>query len=135
MSARDQIAFPKTEHLRLPKLLALARESTCMLAYLKHKHDHDAVIAAHSDSSRHGKGRGIKSHDCFVAYICQYCHNKIPEMKRENREEIFSSAMRSTRNWLWAMEMIKGVTVADIELDDKWLHGWRTGRIQLTGKK
>ena len=135
MTARDQIAFPKTEYVRLPKLLALARESTCMLAYLKHRHDHDTVVAAHSDSSRHGKGRGIKAHDCFIAFLCFNCHAHVSTLKREKREELFSAAMRSTRNWLWAMQMIKGVTVADIEIDDKWLHGWQHGRIQLTGKK
>lgn len=126
------IAIPKVGNLRIPKLLALARESTCMLTTrVKHQHNQDTVIAAHSDSSKHGKGTGIKAHDVFIAYICHNCHAMLPRLKREEREELFAHAMTSTRNYLWAMGWISGCNVRDMTNDASWLDGWRVGRIQV----
>lgn len=143
MSARDEIAFPKTENLRIPKLLALARDATCMLTTrVKHHHDQEAVVAAHSDQARHGKGLGIKAHDCFVAFICHNCHALLPTIKRDERDELFGHAMTSTRNYLCAMRyivggslnntsLIMGITISDMNNDANWLEGWRSGRIQV----
>ena len=134
MSARDQIAFPKTENLRIPKLLALARGTTCMLTTRvkhQHQHDHETVVAAHSDQGKHEKGLGIKAHDCFVAFICHNCHAMLPAMKRDDREELFGHAMLSTRNYLAAMSLIMGFTLSDMTNDAGWLDGWRSGRIQV----
>lgn len=132
MSARDQIAFPKTENLRIPKLLALARGTTCMLTTrVKHQHDHETVVAAHSDQGKHGKGLGIKAHDCFVAFICHNCHAMLPTIKRHEREPLFGDGMTSTRNYLAAMSLIMGFTLSDMTNDAGWLDGWRSGRIQV----
>lgn len=30
---------------------------------------------AHSNLSEHGKGKGLKAHDCFFAALCTYCHH------------------------------------------------------------
>ena len=132
MSARDQIAFPKTENLRIPKLLALARGTTCMLTTrVKHQHDHETVVAAHSDQGKHGKGLNIKAHDCFVAFICHNCHAMLPAMKRDDREELFGHAMTSTRNYLYAMGLIERGIASNIVNDATWLDGWRSARIQV----
>jgi hypothetical protein len=37
------------------------------------------VVWAHSNSSRHGKGAGLKAHDLFGAYLCQECHRSFDE--------------------------------------------------------
>lgn len=34
----------------------------------------EGVVAAHSNQGRHGKGLGIKAHDCFVGFMCHWCH-------------------------------------------------------------
>jgi hypothetical protein len=37
--------------------------------------DDGTIVAAHSNQSRHGKGLGLKAHDCFVAFLCAHCHH------------------------------------------------------------
>lgn len=41
--------------------------------------DDGTTVAAHSNQQRHGKGMGIKAHDCFVAYLCFRCHSWIDQ--------------------------------------------------------
>lgn len=38
-------------------------------------HDSATTVWAHSNKLRHGKGRGIKAHDIFGAYLCGNCHD------------------------------------------------------------
>jgi hypothetical protein len=38
--------------------------------------DDGTIVWAHSNSSRHGKGMGIKAHDLFGAYLCHKCHRE-----------------------------------------------------------
>jgi hypothetical protein len=42
------------------------------------------VVAAHSNQSRHGKGGGLKAHDCFVAYLCHACHDAVDAARTDN---------------------------------------------------
>jgi hypothetical protein len=35
------------------------------------------TCGAHSNQMAHGKGRGIKAHDCFAAALCMGCHSMI----------------------------------------------------------
>lgn len=43
--------------------------------------------AAHSNSSRDGKGRGIKSSDLFVIPLCAICHAAFDRFELGNRAE------------------------------------------------
>ena len=43
--------------------------------------------AAHSNSAKHGKGRGIKSSDAFVIPLCAICHAAFDRFELGNREE------------------------------------------------
>lgn len=43
--------------------------------------------AAHSNSSKHGKGRGIKSSDLFVIPLCHSCHAAFDRFELGNRAE------------------------------------------------
>ena len=43
--------------------------------------------AAHSNSSRDGKGRGIKASDAFVIPLCAICHAAFDQYKLGNREQ------------------------------------------------
>ena len=36
--------------------------------------DDSTIVWAHSNSSKHGKGMGIKAHDLFGCYLCARCH-------------------------------------------------------------
>ena len=58
---------------RIPKLLALAKNRTCVGCGI---HD-DTTVAAHYQGYRshaYGKGRGIKPHDAMSAHLCFRCH-------------------------------------------------------------
>ena len=43
--------------------------------------------AAHSNSSRDGKGRGIKASDAFVIPLCFKCHAAFDRFELGNREQ------------------------------------------------
>ena len=43
--------------------------------------------AAHSNSSKHGKGRGIKASDEFTVPLCYSCHSSFDAFKLGNRQE------------------------------------------------
>lgn len=43
--------------------------------------------AAHSNSSKHGKGRGIKASDEFTVPLCYPCHSAFDAFKLGNRQE------------------------------------------------
>lgn len=43
--------------------------------------------AAHSNSSKHGKGRGIKADDAYTVPLCHGCHTLFDQYKLGNRQE------------------------------------------------
>ena len=43
--------------------------------------------AAHSNSSKHGKGRGIKASDEFTVPLCHSCHFQFDTFQLGNRAE------------------------------------------------
>ena len=58
--------------------------------------------AAHSNSAKHGKGRGIKASDEFTVPLCQSCHFQFDTFQLGNREE--SEAM--FEKWLVKTELM-----------------------------
>ena len=58
--------------------------------------------AAHSNSSRDGKGRGIKASDAFVIPLCAICHAAFDRFELGNRAE--SEAM--FEKWLVKTELM-----------------------------
>jgi hypothetical protein len=42
------------------------------------------IVWAHSNSLVHGKGRGLKSHDIFGAFLCHHCHYKYDSGEMSN---------------------------------------------------
>ena len=56
--------------------------------------------AAHSNSAKHGKGRGIKADDSFTVPLCHVCHSDFDQYKLGNRAE--SEAM--FEKWLVRVE-------------------------------
>jgi len=60
--------------------------------------DHN-VQAAHSNWSEHGKGRGIKASDIYVAALCLKCHFEIDQgnqLSKEERKEAWLTAHKKT---------------------------------------
>ena len=66
--------------------------------------------AAHSNSSRDGKGRGIKSSDLFVIPLCATCHAAFDRFELGNRAE--SEAM--FEKWLARVERMLNQTDKEI---------------------
>lgn len=67
-----------------------------------------SVVAAHSNQGIHGYGKGIKSHDCYVAFLCGNCHSWLDRASigvdptgwymptREDKVKMFNLAMNKT---------------------------------------
>lgn len=67
----------------------------------------DTIVCAHSNQEKHGHGRGIKSHSCFVAFLCHRCHAWLDQgigmdpanlWRDDEKTLMFNDAMH--RTWL-----------------------------------
>ncbi|KQC99828.1 DUF968 domain-containing protein [Acinetobacter soli] len=59
--------------------------------------------AAHSNSSKHGKGRGIKSSDVFTVPLCANCHAAFDQYRlgtRQESEAMFEQWLEKTERML-----------------------------------
>ena len=86
--------FPKTKYLRNKKRLEACRSLPC-----QHCGAEDGtVVAAHSNEGIHGKGRGIKASDEFVAALCFTCHANLDQgrMSKEKCTEMWHNAHKRT---------------------------------------
>lgn len=66
--------------------------------------------AAHSNSSRDGKGRGIKADDNKTVCLCHSCHFQFDTFQLGNREQ--SEAM--FEKWLVKTELMMGMEDKEI---------------------
>lgn len=82
--------------MRSPKRLAEIRKLPCVRC------GNPNSQAAHSNSAKHGKGRGIKASDAFVIPLCTTCHAAFDQYKLGNREQ--SEAM--FEKWLVKTELM-----------------------------
>lgn len=80
----------KDEYFRSREFLDLAKGQQCQICGA----DDGTVVSAHSDQSAHGKGIGIKSHDCFIAWACYKCHLILGDgsLTREARDALWQRA-------------------------------------------
>lgn len=84
--------------MRSPKRLAEIRKLPCVRC------GNPNSQAAHSNSAKHGKGRGIKSSDLFVIPLCAICHAAFDRFELGNRAE--SETM--FEKWLVKTELMMG---------------------------
>ena len=84
--------------MRSPKRLAEIRKLPCVRC------GNPNSQAAHSNSAKHGKGRGIKASDAFVIPLYFKCHAAFDRFELGNREE--SEAM--FEKWLVKTELMMG---------------------------
>ena len=82
--------------MRSPKRLAEIRKLPCVRC------GNPNSQAAHSNSSRDGKGRGIKADDSKTVCLCQSCHHKFDTFQLGSRAE--SEAM--FEKWLVKTELM-----------------------------
>ena len=82
--------------MRSPKRLAEIRKLPCVRC------GNPNSQAAHSNSAKHGKGRGIKASDAFVIPLCAICHAAFDRFELGNRAE--SEAM--FEKWLVKTELM-----------------------------
>jgi len=82
--------------MRSPKRLAEIRKLPCVRC------GNPNSQAAHSNSAKHGKGRGIKASDAFVIPLCAICHAAFDRFELGNRAE--SEAM--FEKWLIKTELM-----------------------------
>ena len=80
--------------MRSPRRLAEIRKLPCIRC------GNPNSQAAHSNSARHGKGRGIKSSDQYAIPLCFKCHAAFDRFELGNRAE--SEAMFD--QWLVKVE-------------------------------
>ncbi|MDH1005697.1 hypothetical protein [Acinetobacter junii] len=66
--------------------------------------------AAHSNSAKHGKGRGIKASDEFTVPLCYKCHSAFDKFELGTRQE--SEAM--FEQWLEKTERMLSQTDKEI---------------------
>lgn len=73
---------------------------------------------AHSNEPEHGKGAGLKSHDCFFAALCHTCHawydnrggygmDPSGRFQYSERAEMFTKAMHATWLSLWQSHKLR----------------------------
>ena len=90
--------------MRSPKRLAEIRKLPCVRC------GNPNSQAAHSNSSRDGKGRGIKASDQFTIPLCAICHAAFDRFELGNRAE--SEAM--FEKWLVKTELMMNQTDKEI---------------------
>ena len=49
----------------------------------------ETVVAAHSNQLLHGKGMGIKAHDCYIAWACSACHAAIDQGNMSKEDKLY----------------------------------------------
>ena len=83
----------KHQYIRSGKLLRIVSNMPCQSCY-----KYGETQAAHTNWG-HGKGRGIKADDNYVAALCQTCHYLIDQgatMTKKERQEMWHRAFVRT---------------------------------------
>jgi hypothetical protein len=98
--------------LELPALTRVAKGKPCMFNVPGHCNGKwETTVWCHSNQGRHGKGSGLKSHDCYGAFGCSGCHdwydNRVPNIAHEEKVRVFEIARDRTTYYLWANDLLK----------------------------
>lgn len=91
------------------KLLDIAHEAPCMLQiHGVCTGDRHPRVPAHSDQLRHGRGVGLRSHDCFAVAGCVQCHAAFTRanLGKVIYNEVWAGAFERYVLWCWTNEKI-----------------------------
>lgn len=108
---------PKDAEFRNRALLDLANGQQC-----KNCGGSIGVVSAHSNSMLHGKGKSHKAHDCFVAWLCQRCHEWLDQGLSADPTVRFNGS-RADKAEMWQRAA-----------NETLLEMWRQGLIVVAGK-
>lgn len=68
-------------------------------------------MAAHANWQEYGKGYGLKAHDCYVAFLCQNCHDYVDGRRgawsNVQKRELWEKAWRNTILYLFESGIVK----------------------------
>ena len=82
--------------MRNPKRLKEVRQLPCVHC------GNPNSQAAHSNSSKHGKGRGIKASDEYTVPLCHVCHSALDRYELGSRAE----SEKLFEKWLMKVELM-----------------------------
>jgi len=88
------------------KLLGLAKDQQCIWCGAQD----GTVVWAHSNLGEHGKGMGIKAHDCMGMLLCSICHHQLDQgflLDREEKREMIYRLICKTHIKLWSDGLVK----------------------------
>jgi hypothetical protein len=106
--------------IRSKKLLERARLIPCQICG-----NEQTVVAAHSNQLKHGKGRGIKASDVYIAALCHDCHYMIDQSSALTKEEKRQSWDAAHLNTVWAM-IYHDLWPADVPYPETYLEWQRS---------
>jgi len=95
--------------LEIPALIRAVRDLPCTIAIPGVCIGRD-IVACHSNEDRHGKGKGAKAHDCFIAAGCPPCHDWIDRNRHPERWDIMARARDRTLYLLFKNGKVKVTT-------------------------
>jgi len=75
----------KHQHFRSRKLLDAAKGQSCQNCGA----DDGTIVAAHSNWAIHGKGKGIKADDFYIAFLCGNCHIWLDQGKGDDPTTLY----------------------------------------------
>ena len=108
----------KFQYIRSPALLKACREIPCQHCGI----EDGTVVAAHSNESRNGKGRGIKASDIYIAALCAKCHTKVDSsycLTQQERTKIWTDAHIKTVQEL-TQNYRAGTQIGDLYVEEMW---------------
>lgn len=69
----------------------------------------ETVVAAHSNQLKHGKGGGLKAHDCYIAWACYACHAELDQgkMRYEQKCDYWQAGFERTILQMFLLGIVK----------------------------
>ena len=116
------------DNFRCRRLLDAVRELPCQFQIPGVCEGGVGSDPAHSNQQRHGKGKSMKAHDCFIAAGCRACHREVDQgmrLSRDDRIHYWQVAHDRTMLLLWQRGIIRvhQPTMIDGLTSDEWRAG------------
>lgn len=100
----------KFKYVRSKRLMEMYRTIPCQICGA----DDGTVCGAHSNQSKHGKGRGIKASDIYCASLCHKCHHSLD----------FGRASREYKERAWEMAHALTYSLLLIKYGQEYMEFW-----------
>ena len=118
-AAKLPVQTAKFEYVRSPKLMRACGEVSCQVCGSE-----VGSVGAHSNWAIHGKGKGIKASDQFVAAMCYLCHGDLDqgmEATEDQRKQTWFKAHKKTVQLLVILKLWPlDVAIPSLEWPEEW---------------